>query len=43
MKINNEKEKQKFLELNINEDGSYALVTYNNNTKPIWITSGQPG
>ena len=41
MKINNEQEKQKFLELNIKEIGSYALVTYNNYTEAIWITRYQ--
>jgi len=39
MKINNEKEKQKFLELNIKGVGSYALVTYNNQTEVIWIAN----
>jgi len=41
MKINNENEKQKFLELNIKSIGSYALVTYNNQTEAIWITRYQ--
>lgn len=37
MKINNKEELQNFLELNIKNIGSYALVTYNNHTQPIWI------
>jgi len=41
MKINNKKEKQKFLELNIKDICSYALATYNNHTEAIWITRYQ--
>ena len=39
MKINNEQEKQKFLELNIKGIGSYALVIYDNQTEAIWIAN----
>jgi len=39
MKINNENEKQKLLELNIKGIGSYALVTYNDHTEAIWIAN----
>lgn len=38
MKIKSKEEKQKFLTLNIETIGSYALVTYNYCIKPIWIT-----
>ena len=38
MRIKNEAERQKFLELNIKGAGSYALVTYDNKTEPIWIS-----
>lgn len=38
MKINNKEELYQFLKLNISEIGSYALVTYNNETEAIWIT-----
>jgi len=37
MKINSKNERKKFLELNIKDMGSYALVTYNNHIRPIWI------
>lgn len=46
MKINNKAERQKFLELNIIDSGSYALVTYDNHTETIWIskyTVGESG
>jgi hypothetical protein len=41
MKINSKEERYKFLKANINSKamGSYALVTYNNKTYPIWITA----
>lgn len=38
MRIKNEAERQKFLELNIKGAGSCALVTYDNKTEPIWIS-----
>lgn len=38
MKINNKDELYKFLKLNINDVGSFALATYDNHTVPIWIT-----
>ena len=38
MKINNKKELDKFLKLNIPEIGSYALVSYDNKAEAIWIT-----
>lgn len=37
MRINTKEERFKYLKENINGIGSYALVTYNNHTEPIWI------
>ena len=39
MEIKNKQEKQKYLELNIKDIGSYALVTYNDHTEAIWIAN----
>lgn len=38
MKINTLEERQIFLEDNIDNFGSYAIVTYNGITEVIWIT-----
>jgi len=39
MKINSKEERFNYLKENITDIGSYALVTYNNETYPIWITA----